>query len=50
MVRFLHIELFENCGDEGNLVKTDAGTVFLVVDFDGKELVCWAEIGDLVFF
>jgi len=46
----LHIELFENHGDEGLLTKTDAGTVFLAVDFDDKEFVCWTEIGDLAFF
>jgi len=50
----LHIESFENHGDEGLLAKTDhgagAGTVFLAVDFDAEESVCWAEIADLVFF
>ena len=52
----LHIESFENLGDEGLLAKTDASagagavTVFLAVDFDAEELVYWAEIGDLVFF
>jgi hypothetical protein len=50
----LHIESFENRGDEGLLAKTDrgagAGAVFLAVDFDAEELACRAEIGDLVFF
>jgi len=54
MVSILHIESFENCGDQGLLAKTDhgagAGTVFLAVDFDAQELACRAEIGDLVFF
>jgi len=55
-VSILHIESFENRGDEGLLAKTDrgagagAGTVFLVVAFDAEELACQAEIGDLVFF
>jgi hypothetical protein len=55
-VSILQIESFENRCDEGLLAKTDrgagagAGTVFLAVDFDAEELVCWAEIGDLVFF
>jgi len=55
-VSILHIESFENRGDEGLLAKTDrgagavAGTVFLAVDFDAEELACWAEIGDLLFF
>jgi len=48
----LHIESFENRGDEGLLAKTDAGasTVFLVVDFDVEELACRPEIRNLVFF
>ena len=54
----LHIESFENHGDEGLLAKTDAGdgagagagTVFLAVDFDAEELACRSEIRDLVFF
>ena len=51
----LHIESFENRGDEGLLAMTDcgagasAGTVFLAVDFDANELACGAEIGDLRF-
>jgi len=55
-VSILHIESFENSGEEGLLAKTDRGasaggsTVFLVVDFDAKELACRAEIRDLVFF
>jgi len=49
-VSILHIESFENCGDEGLLGTTDASTVFLNVDFDTKELACRAEIGDLVLF
>ena len=46
----LHVEPFENRGDESLLAKTDAGTVFLAVDFDAEGLACWAEIGDLVLF
>ena len=46
----LHVELYENCGDDSVLAKTDAGTIFLVVDFDGKEFGCWAKIGGLVLF
>ena len=46
----LHIESFENRCDEGVLAKTDAGTMFLAVDFDAEELACRAEIGDLVLF
>ena len=44
----LHIELFENLGDEDILAKTDASAsaVFIVVDFDAEELACRAEIGD----
>lgn len=42
-----------NRGDEGLLAKTDAsssaGKVLLAVDFVGEQLVCWVEIGDLVF-
>jgi len=57
-VSILHIESFENRGDEGLLAKTDAGdgagagagTVFLAVHFDAEELACRAEIRDLVFF
>jgi len=54
-VSILHIELFENRGDEGLLAKTDhsacagAGTVFLAVDFDAEELACRAVIRKLVF-
>ena len=50
----LHIESFENHGDEGFLAKTDAGdgasTVFLAVDVHAEELACRSEIRDLVFF
>ena len=54
----LHIESLENRGDEGLLAKTDAGdgagagagTIFLSVVFDTKELACWAEIRNLVLF
>ena len=48
----LHVESFENRGDEGPLAKTDAGagSVFLAVVFDAEELVCQAKIGDHVFF
>jgi hypothetical protein len=57
-VSILHIELFHNWGDEGLLAKTNAGdgagagagTDFLTVDVDAKELACLAEIGDLIFF
>jgi len=31
-VSILHVELFENCGDEGILGENDAGNVFLTVD------------------
>jgi len=48
----LHIELFENRGDERLSAKTDAGASasFLAVDVDANELVSRAEIGDVVFF
>jgi len=51
-VSILHIESFENRGDEGLLAKTvgGAGSVVLAVNFDAEELACRAEIGDLVFF
>jgi len=51
-VSILHVELFENRGDEGLLAKTDASasSVFLGLDFDAKDLGCRGEIGDLVFF
>jgi len=55
-VSILHIESFENHGDDGLLAKTDAGagagagTVFLTVDCDAEELACRSEIRDLVFF
>jgi len=55
-VGILHIESFENHGDEGLLGKTAAGagagggTVFLAVDFDAEEFACRTEIRDLVFF
>ena len=49
----LHIQLFENHGDEGRLARTDAsagaGTVYLTGDFDDEELAWWAKIGDLAF-
>ena len=44
----LHVELFENRADESLLAKTDAGTIFLAVDYDAEELPCWAEIDELV--
>jgi len=44
----LHVELLENCGDEGLLAKTDA--VIIVVDLDAKELPCWTKVCDLVIF
>jgi len=49
---FLHVEPFENRGDESLQAKTDAGAsaVFLAVDFDAKELVCQAEVGEFVLF
>jgi hypothetical protein len=52
----LHIESFENCGDEGLLAKTDRGAgarddiVFLAVAFDAEALACQAKFGDHVFF
>ena len=46
----LDVEPFENCGDESLLARTDAGTVFLAVDFNAEELAFRAEIGDLVLF
>jgi len=55
-VSILYIESIENRGDENLLAKTDcgasagAGTIFVVVDFDAKELARRAEIGDLVIF
>jgi hypothetical protein len=57
-VSILHIESFENHGDEGLLAMTDcvagagagAITVFRVMDFDAEELSCQADIGDVVFF
>jgi len=57
-VSILHIESFENHSDEGLLAKTDAGasagagagTVFLAVDSNVKELQCRAKICDHVFF
>jgi len=49
-VSILHIESFENCGEKGLLAQTDAGTVFLAVDFDAEELACRAEIRDPEFF
>jgi len=47
-VSILHVELFENHGDATLLAKTDAGTVFLTVDFDAEELPCRPELGDCV--
>jgi hypothetical protein len=44
------MEPFENCGDESFLVKTDARTIVLALDLDAEELVCRAEIGDLLRF
>jgi len=49
-VSILHVELFQKCGDESLLAKTDAGTVFLAVDFNAEESACQAKIGDLVVF
>jgi len=49
-VSSLHVEPFEDHGDESLPAKTDAGTVSLMVDFDAEELPCRAEIGDLVLF
>jgi len=49
-MRILHVESFENRGDKGLLAKTDAGTVFLIVDFDAMGLACRAAIGNLVPF
>jgi len=49
-VSILHVEPFENRGDESLLAKTDAGPVLLAVDFYAKDLACRAEIGDLVLF
>jgi len=49
-VSILHVEPFENRGDEALLGKTGAGTMFLTVDFDAEELTCRAEIGELVLF
>jgi len=49
-VSILHVEPFENRSDEGLLAKTDAGTIFLGVDFDAAELAGWAEIGHFVLF
>ena len=52
----VHIETYENRGDEGHLARTaagagaSAGTVFLAVDFDLKELACRAEIRDRLIF
>jgi len=49
-VSIRHVESFENRGDEGLLAKTDAGTVFLMVNFNAEELASRAKIGDLVLF
>ena len=46
----LHVESFEDCGNEGLLPKTDADMVFLTVDINDKELACQAKTGDLVQF
>jgi len=45
-VSILHVEIFENRGDEGLLATTDAGTIFLAVDSNAEQLACRAEIGD----
>jgi hypothetical protein len=42
----LHAESSEECGDIGFLTKTDSGIIS--VDFDAEELVCWAEVRNLV--
>ena len=34
----LHVESFENCGDEGLLGKTDAGNMVLMADIQAEEL------------
>jgi len=47
-VSILHVELFENRGDESLLAKTDSGTVFLGLDFDDDELACPAGNSDFV--
>jgi len=49
-VSILHVELFENCGDEGLLGKTDATTVFLRVDFVSEQLARRAVIDDSPIF
>jgi len=46
----LHDELFENRSDYGHLANTDAGTVYLLVDYDAEELACRANIGFLLHF
>jgi len=46
-VSVLHAELTENCDDIGFLSETEPGTIG--VDFDAKELACWAEVHYLLF-
>jgi len=40
----MHVALFENCGDEGILAKTDASAIFIAVDLDAEELPLWTEV------
>jgi hypothetical protein len=50
MISILHVEPFENRGDEGLLGKTDAGTVCNEVNVYAEEWGFRAEIGDLALF
>lgn len=43
----LHIESFQNSGDEGHLCEIDACTIFPIVNFEAKDLMCRAKIGEV---
>jgi len=44
----LHAESFEGCGGIGFLTETDSSTIVIAVDLDAEELVCQADVRDLV--
>jgi len=48
-VNMLRAESLENSGDIGFRTETNSGTNFIAVDLCAKELVCRAEIGNLIF-
>jgi len=45
----LRPKLSEDCGDIPFQTETDSGPKFIMVDLDGEELVCRAEVCDVIF-